>query len=62
IVPYDAAISPENAHFLYHSMSCEGCLGACVLPPKMGMFPCVARLEGDEIINKVKELLERPAG
>ncbi len=62
IVPYDAAISPENAHFLYHSMPCEGCLGACVLPPEMGMFPCVARLEGDEIINKVKELLERPAG
>ncbi len=61
IVPYDAAISPENAHFLYHSMPCEGCLGACDQPLEMGIYPCVARLDGDEIISKIRELLGHPA-
>jgi ADP-heptose:LPS heptosyltransferase len=57
IVPYDPAITPSNANFVYHSMPCEGCLGVCVLPAEEGVFPCVARLDGDEVITKVKELM-----
>ncbi len=56
IVPYDLAITPANAHFVYHSTPCEGCLGACVLPAEDGVFPCVARLDGDAVIAKVREL------
>ena len=57
IVPYDPAITPSNAYFVYHSMPCEGCLGVCVLPAEDGVFPCVARLDGDAVITKVKELM-----
>ncbi len=57
IVPYDPAIRPENAHFQYHSMPCEGCLGDCILPAEDGMFPCVARLDEDSIIAEVRSLL-----
>ena len=57
IVPYDPAITPSNAHFVYHSMPCEGCLGVCVFPAEDGAFPCVARLDGDAVIAKVKELM-----
>ena len=58
IVPYDAAITPDNAFFMYTSMPCEGCLGDCVLPAENGMFPCVARLKQDEILAKVEELIK----
>ena len=57
IVPYDPATRPENAHFIYHSMPCEGCLGDCILPPEDGMFPCVARLDGDEIISIIGDMM-----
>ncbi len=60
IVPYDDAIAPENARFVYHSMVCEGCLGICIHPPEDGMFPCVARLEEDLILTIVREFL--PSG
>lgn len=45
IVPYDAAVIPPNARFLYADMPCRGCLGDCRLPPEAGMYPCVARLD-----------------
>ncbi len=63
IVPYDPAIAPGNARFIYHSMDCEGCLGACILPAEDGMFPCVARLDQDRIIASVGEMMasEAPA-
>jgi nitroreductase len=57
IVPYDPAITPGNARFVYHSMDCEGCLGACILPAEDGMFPCVARLDEDRIISEVREMM-----
>ena len=57
IVPYDPAITPSNAHFVYHSMPCEGCLGVCVFPAEDGAFPYVARLDGHAVITKVKELM-----
>lgn len=59
IVPYDAAIAPDCAHFIYHSMECEGCLGDCIHPSENGMFPCVARLDEAEIMAKVGELMGR---
>ena len=57
IVPYDAAIAPPNARFVYQSMDCEGCLGNCIHPAEDGMFPCVARLDEDRILATVRELL-----
>jgi len=57
IVPYDPAIAPPNARFVYHSMPCEGCLGDCILPAENGMFPCVARLEEERIVGEVRAML-----
>jgi ADP-heptose:LPS heptosyltransferase len=57
IVPYDDAIAPVNARFVYHSMDCEGCLGHCIHPAEDGMFPCVARLEKERILATVREFL-----
>lgn len=57
IVPYDPAITPPNARFVYHSMPCEGCLGSCVLAPEDGMFPCVARLDEAQILREVQKML-----
>ncbi len=59
IVPYDAAISPANAHFIHHPMPCAGCLGSCTRPAEKGMWPCVARLDGDRIVEKVRGLVAR---
>lgn len=61
IVPYDPAIAPPNARFVYHSMPCEGCLGDCILPAEHGMFPCVARLEEERIIGAARAMLAMEA-
>ncbi|HLO78835.1 MAG TPA: glycosyltransferase family 9 protein [Magnetospirillum sp.] len=57
IVPYAAEITPANAHFLYRPMECQGCLGACTLPPERGMYPCVAALDTDAVLAKVAALI-----
>ncbi len=57
IVPYAQQITPENAHFIYQSMDCEGCLGKCHLPPVNGMYPCVAGIEADQVISLIKEIM-----
>ena len=59
IVPYDPAMQPDNVHFIYHSMPCEGCLGDCILPAEDGMFPCVARLDEETVLGRVHEMLTR---
>jgi ADP-heptose:LPS heptosyltransferase len=56
IVPYDPAIAPDNIHFVYHSMPCEGCLGDCVLPAENGVFPCVARLDEARVLAEVRRM------
>jgi hypothetical protein len=61
IVPYDPAITPPNAHFVYHSMPCEGCLGDCVLSAEDGMFPCVARLDESRILAEAQSMMADPA-
>ena len=58
IVPYAPEITPDNVRILYHSMPCEGCLGVCIHPPEDGMYPCVARLDGDAVVAAVREFLE----
>ena len=62
IVPYDPAIAPDNARFIYYSMPCEGCLGDCILPEESGMFPCVARLDEDRIIDEVQSMIGEMEG
>lgn len=57
IVPYAPEITPDNAHFIYQSMDCEGCLGKCHLPPVEGMYPCVAEIDADQVIALCKEIL-----
>lgn len=57
IVPYAPEVTPDNAHFIYQPMDCEGCLGNCHLEPIDDMYPCVAALDTDRIVAKVKELI-----
>lgn len=59
IVPYPAALTPDNVQFLYHDMPCAGCRAACPYPAEDGMYPCVARLDRDLILAKVKELVQQ---
>ena len=61
IVPYDPAITPPNARFVHHPMPCEGCLGVCVLPAENGMFPCVARLDEEQILAAARSMMADPA-
>ena len=57
IVPYAAEISPPNARFVYTSMPCQGCLGACILPTEDDRFPCVARLSRNDVLKEIDRLL-----
>ncbi len=59
IVPYAPEITPENAHVIYQTMDCEGCLGKCDREPIDDMFPCVAALDTDQIISKIKEIIRK---
>lgn len=56
IVPYAPETTPANARFVYRDMPCRSCLGDCKLPAEDGRFPCIARLDGDEIAAAVREL------
>lgn len=56
IVPYDAAVIPPNARFLYADMPCRGCLGDCRLPPEAGMYPCVARLDAAAVAREAARM------
>ncbi len=53
IVPYDPAITPDNARFVFQPMDCQGCLGTCSLPAERGMYPCVARLGDASGIERI---------
>ena len=57
IVPYDPAVAPPNANFIYHDMDCRGCLGDCVHQLVDGMYPCVAGLDADAVLTEVKRAL-----
>ncbi len=60
IVPYADEITPDNAHFIYTPMDCQGCLGSCIHPLQDGRFRCVAELDEAAILAKVCELLDIP--
>ncbi|MBL6933414.1 MAG: glycosyltransferase family 9 protein [Rhodospirillales bacterium] len=57
IVPYASDVTPDNAHVIYQTMACEGCLGKCHLEPIDDMYPCVAALDAERAVAKVKKLL-----
>lgn len=59
IVPYAPEITPPNAHFLWQSMECQGCLGDCSFPPDRGMYPCVAALDLDAVLGSVADIIAR---
>ena len=61
IVPYDAAVIPPNARFLYADMPCRGCLGDCRLPPEAGMYPCVARLDAAAVAREATRMFATAA-
>lgn len=58
-VPYDEAIAPANAHFLFTPMECQGCLGHCPFEPVQGMLPCVARLDPAAILETIADMQAR---
>ncbi|MGB0670448.1 MAG: glycosyltransferase family 9 protein [Rhodospirillales bacterium] len=57
IVPYAPDVMPENLEVLYQHMPCEGCLGDCPFPREDGMYPCVARLSADRVLEAVDRYL-----
>ena len=61
IVPYAAAMKPPNAHFIYQGMDCEGCLGDCHLPAERGMYPCIAQLPRNAILDFVRDQFQSPS-
>ena len=57
IVPYASEVMPDNLRVLYSPRDCQGCLGNCPFPPENGMYPCVAALDGDQVIQAVHQIL-----
>ncbi len=57
ITPYAAEITPANVRFVYQTMACQGCLGACVLPLEQERFACVARLGANEVMAALEAML-----
>lgn len=57
IVPYAPEITPDNAHFIYQHMDCQGCLGACVHPLEDNMYRCVAAIDDDQVVSEALRIL-----
>jgi ADP-heptose:LPS heptosyltransferase len=62
IVPYADEIMPANATFLFHDMPCRGCLGACTQPLEDGRFACVARLDLEPALARIRALAPGVSG
>jgi ADP-heptose:LPS heptosyltransferase len=60
-VPYDSRITPDNVRFLYHDMPCRGCLGSCIHPFEDGMYPCVARLDANAVMDALADMIAQNA-
>lgn len=58
-VPYDDAVIPANAHFLYQPMECEGCLGKCPFKPVRSMLPCVAAIKTETVLDTIADMIAR---
>lgn len=59
IVPYADETIPANAHFLYQPMECQGCMGDCRLPYERDMYPCIARIDPDQVLCMVADIIAR---
>ncbi len=59
LVPYPTTLTPPGVEFLYHPMPCAGCRAACPYPTENGMYPCVARLDRELILAKVRALVQQ---
>ncbi len=57
IVPYAPEVMPPNLRVLYAPRACQGCLGACPLPPEGGMYPCVAALDPAQVLATVAAMI-----
>ena len=55
-------ISPPNAHIIYTTMDCQSCLGQCIHPAENGMYPCVARIDPEQVTEKIRTLLGENSG
>ncbi|MFD2234490.1 glycosyltransferase family 9 protein [Phaeospirillum tilakii] len=60
IVPYDPLVAPPSVRVLWQSMPCQGCLGDCRRPLVDSMYPCVAALDPDLVVETVASLLGNP--
>ena len=57
IVPYSDETMPGNVRFLYTPMECQSCLGVCSKPTENNVYPCVARINEDVVLDAVSSLL-----
>jgi len=60
-IPYDDRMIPENVEFLYHHMPCAGCLGTCTLALEDHRYPCIARMDDQDILDSVRRALSEHA-
>lgn len=57
VVPYASELIPSNLEFIYQPMICQSCLGNCSFPAVDGMYPCLAKLDKAEIIDRIDSML-----
>lgn len=62
IVPYADETMPPNATFFFQDMPCRGCLGACSQPLEDGRFACIARLDLEPALARIRGLAPAAAG
>jgi ADP-heptose:LPS heptosyltransferase len=58
-VPYDEAVLPANAHFIYTPLDCEGCMGNCPFDLVDGMYPCVAGIDDKDVLQLIQDMIAR---
>lgn len=59
VVPYAPEITPANVHFLYEPCEFQGCCSACRFPSERGMYPCVAALDPDKVLDSIATIIAR---
>jgi len=59
-IPYVEALGPTSVRFIWTSMACQGCLGDCRRPAIDSMYPCVAALPAQSVLDAVAEMTETP--
>jgi ADP-heptose:LPS heptosyltransferase len=61
-VPYPPGVTPPNARFVFHEMSCYHCFWRCPYrETKQDVFPCVDKVETGEVWAAVDGLLGQAA-